>query len=536
MAISVYTPPSDRLLHNTEVDFGGRYKLGTPVHLMQYDKSLPIVVVKLYMNGIPFKLASGASVNIRVGKRDGTTVYNPVLGCDTTRTIVYCEMTKQICAEYGPTPAILELMIGENIAGSSYIMLDIAQNPVQENAVESSDEYKTIMEVIADAKQALDKVPIIQNGTFWVWDTTSGKYVDTGESAAGEKGDTGNGISSCTLNSNYTLTLNFTDGTSYTTPVSIRGATGAKGNTGVGITNTILNDDYTLTVQFSDGSSYTSPSIRGAIGPKGETGKGLKILGYFVTASALSAGVSNPEAGDAYGVGSAAPYDIYMWDASAKKWVNNGSLQGVKGDDGVTFTPSVTADGTMSWTNDGGLANPEPVNLRGPAGKDGTNGKDGKDGNDAAADKTLGINNVDSTLMLPMITEFNDGGQPTKWMAKDIPSIMGWYGIRAAFIMLYAKDWIANPDPNPDSPTYGAYYMDVTDSIFDMVSGAPAYWYICVPRSESVVDYYNHRVAIDPDTIEAPGKRRFYCSAVNGKAPEAYIEVCVIGFPTSYQA
>ena len=139
MAISVYTPPSDRLLHNTEVDFGGRYKLGNPVHLMQYDKSLPIAVVKLYMNGIPFKLASGASVNIRVGKRDGTTVYNPVLGCDSTRTIVYCEMTKQICAEYGPTPAILELMIGENIAGSSYMMLDIAQNPVQENAIESSD-------------------------------------------------------------------------------------------------------------------------------------------------------------------------------------------------------------------------------------------------------------------------------------------------------------------------------------------------------------------------------------------------------------
>ena len=35
-------------------------------------------------------------------------------------------------------------------------------------------------------------------------------------------------------------------------------------------------------------------------------------------------------------------------------------------------------------------------------------------------------------------------------------------------------------------------------------------------------------------TIEEVGKRRFYCSAVNGKAPEVYIEVCVIGFPTSY--
>jgi len=44
----------------------------------------------------------------------------------------------------------------------------------------------------------------------------------------GQKGDTGNGISSAVLNDDYTLTLYFTDGTSYTTP-SIRGATGDSG-------------------------------------------------------------------------------------------------------------------------------------------------------------------------------------------------------------------------------------------------------------------------------------------------------------------
>lgn len=521
MAISVYTPPSDRLLHNTEVDFGGRYKLGTPVHLMQYDKSLPIVVVKLYMNGIPFKLASGASVNIRVGKRDGTTVYNPVLGCDTTRTIVYCEMTKQICAEYGSTPAILELMIGENIAGSSYLMLDIAQNPVQENAVESSDEYKTIMEVIADAKQALDKVPIIQNGTFWVWDTTTGKYVDTGESAAGEKGDTGNGISSCTLNTDYTLTLNFTDGTSYTTPVSIRGATGAKGNTGVGITNTVLNNDYTLTVQFSDGSSYTSPSIRGAIGPKGETGKGLKILGYFVTASALSAGVSNPEAGDAYGVGSAAPYDIYMWDASVKKWVNNGSLQGVKGDDGVTFTPSVTADGTMSWTNDGGLANPEPVNLRGPAGKDGTNGKDG---NDAAADKTLGLTGVTVDQIIK-IKAIDTNGRPTEWATLKPVDILTSY-IKTDRFTLDPNAWSSK---NVNSLDLFEYLL--TDNFFQEDANDPDYVYVVAPLWSDSYDYGKFNIKPYDDVVD--GTMLFYCSPVNGSHPANAITIDVFKIPYS---
>lgn len=40
--------------------------------------------------------------------------------------------------------------------------------------------------------------------------------------------------------------------------------------------------------------------------------------------------------------------------------------------DGATFTPSVSASGILSWTNDKGLANPETVNIKGPKGNDGT--------------------------------------------------------------------------------------------------------------------------------------------------------------------
>lgn len=41
---------------------------------------------------------------------------------------------------------------------------------------------------------------------------------------------------------------------------------------------------------------------------------------------------------------------------------------GIDGTDGVTFTPSVSEGGTLSWTNDGGLPNPDPVNIKGPPG------------------------------------------------------------------------------------------------------------------------------------------------------------------------
>lgn len=53
---------------------------------------------------------------------------------------------------------------------------------------------------------------------------------------------------------------------------------------------------------------------------------------------------------------------------------------GPAGADGTTFTPSVSVDGVISWTNDGGLENPAPVDIRGPAGKDGEQGPKGDTG------------------------------------------------------------------------------------------------------------------------------------------------------------
>lgn len=71
------------------------------------------------------------------------------------------------------------------------------------------------------------------------------------------------------LNEDYTLTVYFSDETSWTS-TSIRGEQGETGN---GIASAVLNDDYTLTLTFTDGTSYTTSSIRGAQGPQGEPGE-----------------------------------------------------------------------------------------------------------------------------------------------------------------------------------------------------------------------------------------------------------------------
>jgi hypothetical protein len=52
-----------------------------------------------------------------------------------------------------------------------------------------------------------------------------------------------------------------------------RGPIGEPGATGNGFSCAVLNSDYTLTLTFTDGTSYTTPPIRGARGPQGETGE-----------------------------------------------------------------------------------------------------------------------------------------------------------------------------------------------------------------------------------------------------------------------
>ena len=101
-------------------------------------------------------------------------------------------------------------------------------------------------------------------------DTTQDISVPKGPQ--GDTGLTGNGISSTALNSDYTLTIAYTDGTTYTTP-SIRGAQGAQGVSVIGFTQTgetATNTMYNLV--FSDGRTQSVAIPKGEKGAKGDTG------------------------------------------------------------------------------------------------------------------------------------------------------------------------------------------------------------------------------------------------------------------------
>ena len=80
-----------------------------------------------------------------------------------------------------------------------------------------TEPYEQIKVKLAVASEPVIKMKVANEGSIDM------------EIPKGDKGDPGNGIASAVLNSDYTLTINYTDGTSFTTPIPIRGEQGEQG-------------------------------------------------------------------------------------------------------------------------------------------------------------------------------------------------------------------------------------------------------------------------------------------------------------------
>lgn len=166
MAAANYSPPETALIKATRADFDRR-DVVQPVHLVQYDDTLPVLAVALYKGGQPWTLPTGADVNLRMDKKDGHYVYNPALGISSDRATVYLAVTAQMTTGYGTFAPVVEVLAGGGVAGMAALRLDIDKNPVQDGMLESTDEYKTVQvlaaEVAANAKIVRDNEAGIQD-------------------------------------------------------------------------------------------------------------------------------------------------------------------------------------------------------------------------------------------------------------------------------------------------------------------------------------------------------------------------------------
>lgn len=207
----------------------------------------------------------------------------------------------------------------------------------------------------------------------------------TGETGpAGPTGETGNGIQSAVLNADYTLTLRFTDGTSYTTPTPIRGATGATGPQGP---------------QGEDGAA-------GPTGPKGDTGDtgpagSAATIAVGTVTSGTTPSITNS------GTSSAAVFDFVLpkGDKGDTGATGEAGPQGPKGDTGGTGPQGPKGD-----TGDTGETGPQ-----GPTGATG-NGISSitKTGTVGLVDTyTIAFTNGTSTTFT--VTNGEDGSSNIQW-------------------------------------------------------------------------------------------------------------------------
>ena len=102
--------------------------------------------------------------------------------------------------------------------------------------------------------------------------------------------------------------------------------------------------DGTLTITLADGTTATFSVTNGQDGTDG--------VSPTITSTPITGG-----------------HRLTIVDADGTTTVDvMDGTDGTNGTDGVTYTPSVSAEGVISWTNDGGRVNPPSVNIKGETG------------------------------------------------------------------------------------------------------------------------------------------------------------------------
>lgn len=153
--VAAYTPPDTAIVHAAEASLTAGPR-PCVVHLVQYDRTMPVLAVRLTENSAPYAVPAGAAVNFRAAKPDGTFVYNPALGVSADRGTAYLAVTQQTAAAAGTLRAVVEIVRDGAVAATAHISAEIEPNPVPQDAIESSDEYKTIYDLLLETQAAAE--------------------------------------------------------------------------------------------------------------------------------------------------------------------------------------------------------------------------------------------------------------------------------------------------------------------------------------------------------------------------------------------
>ena len=162
MPMSIYTVPSTKIVHETKVDFSARHDYCAPIYLVQYDHSIPIIAVTLRNQQASYKLDDSYEVWIRWRKPDNTFIRKKALGCNSSKNVVYFEVTQQMVMMYGSTKPVVELVIpgstgtDPQVASSASFNVVIERNPIQNGDIQSMDQYEDPYGNVTYTKSQID--------------------------------------------------------------------------------------------------------------------------------------------------------------------------------------------------------------------------------------------------------------------------------------------------------------------------------------------------------------------------------------------
>lgn len=152
MATPTYTPSSYEVLHAIDVDLVKRNRVVEPIHLVQNDKTLPTLAISLYKNGSRYTCPTDSTASIRLEKPDRKVVYMNATGWTQNRDTIYVKTTYQMTSRFGQATAVIEIKSGSSVVQSEPFKILIDRNPIQDSAIESTDEVKDLAGYVDQAK------------------------------------------------------------------------------------------------------------------------------------------------------------------------------------------------------------------------------------------------------------------------------------------------------------------------------------------------------------------------------------------------
>lgn len=303
-------PPENSIVHSTSVSLTSRSP-SDPVHLVQYDDTLPMVAVALTSNSQPYTVPGGASVNVRLAKPDGTYVYDPAYGVSDDGQTVYIAVTVQMTAVSGKVSPIIEVVVNGKVAGTGFFVLDIDPNPIPEDAIASTDEFKTIQQLAAEVAQAAQIVRDNAEGIQYVQENAANI------TAVAQNGENISAVGESIANVN-TVAENLTP--IQTAADNIAAIQQAPASASAAAASATLSESWAVGGTGTRAGEDTNNAKYYALQAQSVT---QGQLGWYATPQDLQAAHPTGQNGQWAIVGSTDT--IWTWDSDTSAWVDSGS-------------------------------------------------------------------------------------------------------------------------------------------------------------------------------------------------------------------